>query len=115
MATAGEACRACAGVHVAHTCSRRRSRREKAAPVPKHLVATRREGAGIGAGEGQEATWFAVGDTVWGKVKFDPWCVTIPCCRLMPAAVAAIPASRETAAATTHANESSLLQVARAC
>ena len=92
MATGGQAsCRACAGAHVAHTCSRRRPRRGKAAPVPKHLVATRREGAGIGAGEVKAtSTRFAVGDTVWGKVKFDPWCVAMPCCRLVPAAAATI-------------------------
>ena len=112
MAAGGEpSCRACGGAHVAHTCSRRRSRRGQAAPVPEHLVATRRECAGVRARDG----FFAVGDTVWGKVKFDPWCATTPCFRLMLCRCRAKPASREIAAATRHANESSVLQVARAC
>jgi len=114
MAAGGEpSCRACGGAHVAHTCSRRGgARRGKAAPVTNHLVATRRECTGVGAGGGQ---WFAVGDTVWGKVKFDPWCVTMPRFRLMPCRCHGMPASCETASATRHAIERSLLQVARAC
>eukprot|EP01046_Picozoa_sp_COSAG06_P001339 COSAG06_NODE_43_length_29826_cov_32.009621_19_plen_82_part_00 len=70
-----EACQACRGAHVAHTCSRRRGGRSRGGRVtaPKHLPASRGTAGATAMQEGGPPSQLADGDTVWAKQKFQSW------------------------------------------